>query len=95
GFDAHLSGTRYGTYWARNAVVAYDQRFGPQEVVNLSAGYRLFANARVSAGINNLLDSHPDQVLPAARNPVVALYSGLSPEGGAGRTYFARLDLSF
>ncbi|MBB4839986.1 iron complex outermembrane receptor protein [Sphingomonas kyeonggiensis] len=95
GFDAHLSSTRYGIYWARNAVVAYDQRFGPQEVVNFSAGYRLFANARVSAGINNLLDSHPDQVLPAARNPVVALYSGLSPEGGAGRTYFARLDLSF
>lgn len=94
-FDAHLSGTRYGIYWARNAVVAYDQRFGPQEIVNLSAGYRLFDNARLSAGINNLLDSHPDQVLPAARNPVVALYSGLSPEGGAGRAYFARLDLSF
>lgn len=94
-FDAHIQVVRYGTYWARNATVSLDQHFSPQAIANLSAGYRLFGHAHVSVGVNDLTNSHPDKVLPGARNPVVSLYSGLSPEGGAGRTYYTRLDFNF
>jgi iron complex outermembrane receptor protein len=95
-FDAHVSGVRYGVYRTRHTSnPAFDQRYGPQVVVNLAAGYQLLERVKLSAGVNNLFGSHPDQVLTAIRNPVVSVYSGLSPEGGAGRTYFARLDYSF
>lgn len=95
-FDAHASGVRYGTYRTRHTSNPnYDQTFGPQVVVNVSAGYRLFDGLRLSLGVSNLFDSHPDEVLAAIRNPVVSVYSGLSPEGGAGRAYYARIDYSF
>ncbi len=45
--------------------------------------------------MNNLFDSHPDQVIPALRNPVVSLSLNLSPEGGAGAIYYARFNFSF
>ncbi len=95
-FEAHLSGVRYGVYRTRHTSnPAFDQRYGPQVVVNIAAGYALFEGVKLSAGVNNLFGSHPDKVLTAIRNPVVSVYSGLSPEGGAGRTYFARLGYSF
>ncbi len=96
GFDVHASGVRYGTFQTRHTSnPAFDQTYDPQVVVNLSAGYRFFDRLKLSLGVNNLLDSHPDEVLAAIRNPVVSIYSGLSPEGGAGRLYYARLDYSF
>ena len=95
-FDAHVSGVRYGTYRTRHTSnPSLDQSFDPQVVVNLSAGYRVFEALKVSLGVNNVFDSHPDEVLAAIRNPMVSVYSGLSPEGGAGRAYYARLDYSF
>jgi len=95
-FDAHVSGVRYGVYRTRHTTNPdWDQRFSPQVVVNLSAGYKLLENLKLSASINNLFNSHPDKVLPEIRNPVVSVYSGLSPEGGAGRVYFARIGYTF
>ncbi len=94
-FTANLSASRYGIYRTRNiSSAALDQRYSPQYVVNAGLGYRLLG-VRIYGGVNNLLNSHPDQVLAAIRNPVVALYSGLSPEGGAGRTFYGRLSYSF
>lgn len=94
-FDAHFSVVRYGIYWERNTSnPTLDQRFSPQFVANGELGYKLFG-VHFSVGINNLFNSHPDQVLAANRVAVVALYSGLSPEGGAGRTYYGRIGYSF
>ncbi len=95
-FDASFSAVRYGQYQTRHTSnAALDQTFDPQVVVNLGAGARLSERFKVSLGVDNVFDSHPDAVIPALRNPVVALYSGLSPEGGGGRLYYARLDTSF
>ncbi|MGC4024425.1 MAG: TonB-dependent receptor [Mesorhizobium sp.] len=93
--DAHLAAVRYGSYTLRNSNAAYDQTFDPQVVVNASAGYRFSSAFKLSFGINNLFDSHPDEVLAAIRNPTVSLYSNLSPEGGFGRYYYARAKFSF
>src|SRR5690606_13712655 len=84
-FSANVSAVRYGTYQAIHSTnPALDQTFSSQVVVNLHASYQFSDFVRATVGVRNLFDSHPDQVIPAARNPVVALYSGLSPEGGAG-----------
>jgi iron complex outermembrane receptor protein len=95
-FSAHLSAVRFGAYQALNSTSAtLDQTFSPQTIVNLQAGYRFGELLRVAAGVDNLFNSHPDQVIPGARNPVVSLYSGLSPEGGAGSFWYVRASLSF
>lgn len=95
-FSANVSAVRYGTYQAIHSTnPALDQTFSSQVVVNLHASYQFSDFVRATVGVRNLFDSHPDQVIPAARNPVVALYSGLSPEGGAGAVYYARLNFSF
>lgn len=95
-FDAHASAVRYGSYRTRHTSNPdYDQTFDPQVVANLAGGFRVFESLKLSLGVNNLFNSHPDQVLAAIRNPSVSLYSGLSPEGGAGRAYYARLDYTF
>lgn len=93
---SHLSVVRYGSYQTRHTSnPGWDQRYDDQRVVNLGTSLRLGRGLKVSAGVNNLFDSHPDQVISALRNPVVAIYSGLSPEGGAGRSYSLRLDYTF
>lgn len=95
-FDAHLSAVRYGTYYTHHTRdPELDQRYGAQIVVNTSAAYRFTEAFSATFGINNLLNSHPDKVLEALRNPVVRLYSNLSPEGGAGRVWYARVKYSF
>ncbi|MCP5470855.1 MAG: TonB-dependent receptor [Sinobacteraceae bacterium] len=95
-FSAQLSGVRYGSYSASHTSnPALDQKFGEQIVVNLHLGYRFSDAIHATVGANNLFGSHPDQVIAATRNPVVAIYSGLSPEGGAGAIYYARLNFKF
>ncbi len=95
-FSAHLAGLRYGTYKTfHTSNPALDQSYAEQYVVNLSADYRFNDAFNATLGVNNLFDSHPDKVLPALRNPVVSLYSNLSPEGGAGAIYYARFNFSF
>lgn len=95
-FSAHLSAVRFGAYRALSSTSAtLDQTFSPQTIANLQAAYRFSELFRVTAGVDNLFNSHPDQVIPAARNPVVSLYSGLSPEGGAGSFWYVRASLSF
>jgi len=95
-FSAHLSTERFGAYRALNSTSAtLDQTFSPQTITNLQLGYRFSELLRVAAGVDNLFNSHPDQVILAARNPVVSLYSGLSPEGGAGSFWYVRAALSF
>jgi iron complex outermembrane receptor protein len=95
-FSTHVAGLRYGTYKTyHTSNPALDQTYGEQYVVNLSADYRFTDAFNATLGVNNLFDSHPDQVIPALRNPVVSLYSNLSPEGGAGAIYYARFNFSF
>ncbi|MBL8265613.1 MAG: TonB-dependent receptor [Steroidobacter sp.] len=95
-FSAHLAGLRYGTYKTfHTSNPALDQTYGEQYVVNLSADYRFTQAFNATLGVNNLFDSHPDKVRTALRNPVVSLYSNLSPEGGAGSIYYARFNYSF
>jgi iron complex outermembrane receptor protein len=95
-FDASLSVVRYGSYQTRHTSnAALDQVYDRQFVVNLGTGWQFNDAFKFSLGVNNLLDSHPDQVIAGLRNPVVARYSTLSPEGGAGRVYFARIDYAF
>lgn len=94
--DVNVSAVRYGTYEAIHPTnPALDQVFSSQVVANLNAGYRFNDLLKAMIGVRNLFDSKPDQVLPGARNPTVALYSGLSPEGAAGTVYYARLNFSF
>ncbi len=95
-FDAHINAVRYGTYQAINGTSpTLDQTFDSQVVVDFRVGYQFTEAFGTTLGATNLLDSHPDEVLPAVRNPVVSVYSGLSPRGGAGTAYYARLNFTF
>ena len=95
-FVGGVSAVRYGTYATFHSTnPALDQLFSSQVVVNLNASYRFTDSIKGTLGVKNLFNSRPDQVIPANRNPIVALYSGLSPEGAAGTVWYARLNFTF
>jgi iron complex outermembrane receptor protein len=87
---------RYGRYLFLDATVpARDQSFSSQWIADLNIQLPKYKNMQFSLGANNILDSHPDKQIVAARNPIVSEYSSLSPEGAYGTYYYMRMGLTF
>lgn len=72
------------------------QVYGSKIISDLSLGYKLTDNVRVSVGANNLLDVYPDETLdPATRTSNQFIYSRRATQFGYnGRYLFARVELS-
>ena len=93
-----LSATRYGHYTeTHTSNPALDQEFSAQWVADGSVTYRFSPTLALTLGGQNLFDSHPDEY----RGGYTSLTGGktswsqLSPAGGDGAFYYARLSLSF
>ncbi len=75
--------------------VANQQEFSSKVVTDLTFGYKLSDNTKLSFGANNLLDVYPDAAIQANRSGGRFNYSRRSQQFGAnGRFIFARLSFS-
>ena len=94
-FDLNLSTIRYGEYkfFAGNA--ANDQTFDAQWVTNVSAGYQVNDNVRVTLGANNAFDDYSERPIPANRFRGMNNYDLQAPEGGNGGYYYLTVNFKF
>ena len=96
-WDMMLRGSYYGQITALSVSSDdkgnfYDQTFSPQTIVDLSLGYALNANLKLSVGGNNILDKYP-QVL-RAENRGFTLYNNYQ-QGSNGAYYYGRVQFNF
>ncbi|NEU67286.1 TonB-dependent receptor [Spirosoma agri] len=96
-FNAMLRGTYYGSVTERsvssdNDGNFYDQTFSGQAIFDLSLGYDLNRNMKVSIGGSNILDKYP-QIL-RSENQGFYLYSN-NQQGSNGAYYYGRVSFNF
>ncbi|HHB92956.1 MAG TPA: TonB-dependent receptor [Thioploca sp.] len=73
----------------------YDLNYAGKIVTDLSFGYNLDENTKLTVGANNLLDVYPDANDPAFRSSGRFIYSRRSQQFGTnGRFVFARLSFT-
>jgi len=93
-----VSATRFGEYRKYAALASnasYDQTFGPQWVADLDVSYAFNHHLKVSAGANNLFDSHPDSFDQRQLQARAQRYSHLSPAAPEGAFHYLRLTYDF
>ncbi|GAB3704046.1 TonB-dependent receptor [Spirosoma flavus] len=95
--DIMLRGTYFGSVTERSVSSDdkgnyYDQTFSPQTVVDLSIGYALSRNVKVSIGGSNIFDKYPNILRP--ENQGFYLYSN-NQQGSNGAYYYGRLMFNF
>jgi iron complex outermembrane receptor protein len=94
-FGANFSLGYYGSYCVKqlDATGALDQVFPAKWITDLEASYRL-DRVVFAAGVQNLFDVYPDQVLPPLQ-PQGVRYSTTNTFGINGRLLYARATLQF
>ncbi len=96
-FDAGLGIAAFGSY--TSAPLVATQTFDGKATVDLNAGYRITPAIRLGAGVLNLFDARPDQIIDQAG--AIAATGGSFPTGEEtpigvnGRAYFVRLSAAF
>lgn len=96
-FNAMLRGTYFGSVTERsvssdNDGNFYDQTFSGQAVFDLSFGYDLNRNVKLSIGGSNIFDKYPQILRP--ENQGFYLYSN-NQQGSNGSYYYGRLTFNF
>lgn len=95
----NLRVTRYGKVIQRNSANPnLDETVSPTGIVDLDIAYDVSDALRVSLGANNLLDTYPDIVQPAARGAATGpftYFNQFSPFGIAGGFYYTKLAWKF
>jgi iron complex outermembrane recepter protein len=91
-FNAFLRNVYFGEVTEATNNVANQQVFAGKVVTDLSVGYGIFKNLRLSVGANNLLDVYPDKNIAANQGSGQFIYSRRSQQFGfQGRYLFARV----
>jgi len=105
-FNAVVRGSRFGEYCFPQSgtptnPTVNDQTFSPKWIADLEASFRM-QQLTVGAGVENLFDTYPEQLLPqnglGSVNPpipVVIRYSGTTPFGINGRFVYGRITYRF
>lgn len=96
-FSVMLRGTYYGEVTELSTSTDaegnyYDQTFSAQVVTDLSLGYRINENLRLSVGSNNIFDKYPD--ILREENQGFYLYSN-NQQGSNGAYFYGRLMFNF
>ncbi|MCB0535100.1 MAG: TonB-dependent receptor [Saprospiraceae bacterium] len=95
-FNAFLQNVYFGEVTEATNTAANQQVFAGKVVTDLSVGYQLLNNMRLTVGANNLLDIYPDENIPANQGTGQFLYSRRSQQFGfQGRFIFGRLSFNF
>ncbi len=91
-FNAFLRAVYFGEVTEATNSVDNQQIYGGKTITDLSVGYKLLDNLRISVGANNLLDVYPDENDPGNQSSGRFLYSRRSQQFGfQGRYLFARV----
>jgi iron complex outermembrane receptor protein len=91
-FSAFLRNVYFGEVTEATNTVANQQVFSGKIVTDLSVGYGLTKDLRLSIGANNLLDIYPDENIAANQGAGQFIYSRRSQQFGfQGRYLFARV----
>jgi iron complex outermembrane recepter protein len=95
-FNFFVRNVWFGEVTEATNVVAAQQVYGSKIITDVSLGYKLTNNIRVSVGSNNLLDVYPDETLdPATRTSNQFIYSRRATQFGYnGRYIFGRIELT-
>ncbi|HEV7816279.1 MAG TPA: TonB-dependent receptor [Janthinobacterium sp.] len=94
---AHALLTRYGSFTVPQNDATLDQVYHPQWVLDVAGSVKLDKHWKLTAGIDNLTNSYPDQVtsLGNLNNNGINPYSGFAPNGFNGRYYYAKAGYSW
>jgi len=92
-----LRGTYFGSVTERSVSSDdqgnyYDQTFSPQAIFDLSVGYDLTRNLKLSVGGSNIFDKYPQILRP--ENQGFYLYSN-NQQGSNGAYYYGRIMFNF
>lgn len=95
--DVMLRGTYFGKITALSVSADdkgnyYDQTFSAQTIVDLSFGYAVNRNVKLSIGGSNILDKYPQVLRPENRG--FTLYSSYQ-QGSNGAYYYGRIMFNF
>ncbi|WP_420150978.1 TonB-dependent receptor [Spirosoma sp.] len=96
-FNVMLRGTYFGSVTERSVSSDdqgnyYDQTFSPQAIFDLSVGYDLSRNVKLSIGGSNIFDKYPQILRP--ENQGFYLYSN-NQQGSNGAYYYGRIMFNF
>lgn len=96
-FNVMLRGTYFGSVTERSVSSDdqgnyYDQTFSPQAIFDLSVGYDLSRNVKLSIGGSNIFDKYPQILRP--ENQGFYLYSN-NQQGSNGAYYYGRVMFNF
>lgn len=96
-FHAMLRGTYFGSVTSRSTSSDaegnfYDQKFSAQSLFDLSVGYDLTRNIKLSIGGSNILNKYPD--ILRSENQGFYLYDN-NQQGSNGSYYYGRLSFNF
>jgi len=105
GYNVELRPAVPGTVGGTTTNQQIIQTFGAKWLTDLDVSYKVTKNITVSVGANNLLDVYPDQnirskivngtVFNGADNVGIFPYSGISPFGFNGVTYYGKVAFRF
>lgn len=88
--DATL--TRYGRFTSYStSSYIYDQTFSHKWLLDLAVNFNLDPHWRFTLGGDNVLDTHPDKVIPGNDNNGTMPYSGFSPFGFNGAYVYGKV----
>jgi iron complex outermembrane recepter protein len=96
-FSAMIRGTYYGEVTELSTSTDdegnyWDQTFSAQTIFDLSLGYKLSENIKLSVGSNNIFDKYPDVLRP--ENQGFYLYSN-NQQGSNGAYFYGRVLFNF
>lgn len=97
-FELFLRGTRYGTVISEsdNPATSPDQIINPTWILDISAGYNVTDQVKVTVGADNALNKYPPVIMPVTLQENGAnYYNASSPWGISGGYYYGRLAYSF
>lgn len=89
-WSGRVAATRYGSYEVRQTSATADQTFSSAWLADVSAGWSQGA-WRVDAGVDNITNRYPAQVIAANAVGGILTYSSFSPYGFNGRQYYAKV----
>jgi iron complex outermembrane receptor protein len=105
GYNVELRPAVPGTVGGTTTNQQVIQTFGAKWLTDLDVSYKLTKNITISAGANNIFDVYPDEnirskivngtVFNGADNVGIFPYSGISPFGFNGVTYYGKVAFRF
>ncbi|MBT9472923.1 MAG: TonB-dependent receptor [Pseudomonadota bacterium] len=93
--NVNLRGTRYGKFTVEQNNPASDRSYGSKWIADLEVTLQATDAVGISVGANNLFNTYPDANGIYNTATASGQYSGLSPFGFTGGSYYIRLQYDF